>query len=84
MKSLFIHCRNQLAACNVHDLGFSRLYLKKKGFDSVSVVQDYLEINESLTKTTSGYCESKNLYKGISQTFFRLLLQMYAAWHMKR
>ena len=30
MKSSFIQCRNQLAACNVHDLGFSRLCLEKK------------------------------------------------------
>lgn len=62
--------RNQLAACNVHDLGFSRLYLERKGFDSVSVEQDYLEINESLTKTTSDYCESKNFMQGYFPKFF--------------
>ena len=71
MKSSFIQCRNQLAACNVRDLGFSHLYLeKKKGFDSVSVVQDYLEINENLTKTTSDYCESKNFMQGYFPNFF--------------
>ena len=47
----------------------------------MSVVQDYLEINESLTKATSDYgtVNPKILCKGISQTFFWLLLQMYAA-----
>lgn len=70
MKSLFIHCRNQLAACNVHDLGFSRLYLKKKGFDSVSVVQDYLEINESLTKTTSQVTVNPKIYTRVFPKLF--------------